>query len=269
MGFWSAVTAARVGRVTSGLIFGGGSVSSLVMVRRNGGAYVGVKDYGPSFWAGMRRGDLVIEVNGQRVADHPAALYGPMLWGKPGDTLEVVYARSVDRDAAAEQARAIERLNAYEGARAWAELWRAAEDTTRAIEAMRRAAALDTSSTQQAARDLGAMLNRFWRGHEALPVYAAVLERNPRDRMALYLFGETLMWMSADLDSAAACFRHYLETPPERGQPSLAWAHHNLGLVYSKQGKRVEAVTEFRRAVELEPFTSEFTSRLLEEERRR
>ena len=267
---WSSVSMARFGRIDLGVDFRSGSWLELAAIRREGGhRLTGVWPGRLLARAGLRDGDLVAEVNGRSVVEHPAAWYGPMLWGTPGDTLTIAWIRGGDPGAAEEQARALERLSAYEGARAWAEVWEARQDTVETERALRRAAALDTTSARVAAHELAALFDRQQRFLEAAEVYTTILTRNPNDMRALYQQGKVWLWAGRNLDQAAECFRRYLVTPPAPGNPSWAQAHWRLGLVYSRQGKRAEAIAELRRALDLDPGNHELARNLHAEERNR
>lgn len=58
---------------------------------------------------------------------------------------------------------------------------------------------------------------------------------------------------SIALTHAETYFRQYLSADPEGGQPSLAHAHWRLGLVLDKQGRKPEAVSELKSALQLDP----------------
>jgi tetratricopeptide (TPR) repeat protein len=57
----------------------------------------------------------------------------------------------------------------------------------------------------------------------------------------------------ADLARAEDYFRRYLTSDPEGGEPTLAHAHWRLGLVLEKEGRKPQAVSELRSALELNP----------------
>jgi len=57
----------------------------------------------------------------------------------------------------------------------------------------------------------------------------------------------------ADLARAEGYFRRYLTSDPEGGEPTLAHAHWRLGLVLEKEGRKPQAVSELKAALELNP----------------
>jgi tetratricopeptide (TPR) repeat protein len=52
---------------------------------------------------------------------------------------------------------------------------------------------------------------------------------------------------------AEGYFRRYLGAEPEGGEPTLAHAHWRLGLVLEKEGRKPEAISELKTAVQLKP----------------
>jgi tetratricopeptide (TPR) repeat protein len=57
----------------------------------------------------------------------------------------------------------------------------------------------------------------------------------------------------AALARAEAYFRKYLSADPEGGEPTLAHAHWRLGLVFEKEGRKPEAISELLAALQLNP----------------
>lgn len=58
------------------------------------------------------------------------------------------------------------------------------------------------------------------------------------------------------LARAEAYFRKYLSADPEGGEPTLAHAHWRLGLVLEKEGRKPEAISELKAAVQSNPSLS-------------
>lgn len=57
----------------------------------------------------------------------------------------------------------------------------------------------------------------------------------------------------AALTRAEGYFRKYLSADPEGGEPTLAQAHWRLGLVLEKEGRKPEAISELKAALQLNP----------------
>lgn len=57
----------------------------------------------------------------------------------------------------------------------------------------------------------------------------------------------------AALTRAEEYFRKYLSADPEGGEPTLAHAHWRLGLVLEKEGRKPEAISELKAALQLNP----------------
>ncbi len=75
---------------------------------------------------------------------------------------------------------------------------------------------------------------------------------DPYYRAGLAIFNDPRSGGSA-LARAEACFRKYLGSDPEGGEPTLADAHWRLGLVLEKQGRKAEAISELQAALRLDP----------------
>ena len=86
----------------------------------------------------------------------------------------------------------------------------------------------------------------------------AEAERNvPDDLSPYYQAGRALFNTGKDLPRAEHYFRKYLGQEPEGEAPTLAHAHWRLGLVFEKEGRKSEAVSEIQTALRLQPDLSE------------
>jgi tetratricopeptide (TPR) repeat protein len=86
----------------------------------------------------------------------------------------------------------------------------------------------------------------------------AQAQRNvPDDFSPYYRAGLTILngngSTPAALTRAEGYFRRYLSSDPEGGEPTLAHAHWRLGLVLEKEGRKPQAASELRSALELNP----------------
>lgn len=83
----------------------------------------------------------------------------------------------------------------------------------------------------------------------------------PHDATPYYQAAQTILERSApgspELGRAESYFRKYLSVEPEGNAPSLAHAHWRLGLVLQKAGRRPEAVSELKAALQLKPNLKE------------
>jgi tetratricopeptide (TPR) repeat protein len=86
----------------------------------------------------------------------------------------------------------------------------------------------------------------------------AEAEKNvPDDLSPYYQAGRALLYTGKDLPRAERYFRKYLGQEPEGEAPTLAHAHWRLGLVFEKEGRKPEAVSEIETAVRLQPDFAE------------
>jgi tetratricopeptide (TPR) repeat protein len=172
-------------------------------------------------------------------------------------------------EKAAEQAAALEGLDPLSGSYAWAAVWEKREDFSRADSCLGQAVAADTSSIHQARFNLGNFQLRHNHCEEAEATFKEILRLDPEDMQAVYQIGKVYLQAKTDLHEAERCFLRYLEVePPAYGAPWAA-AHWRLGMVYDAQGRRDEALSAFRRAVEMDPGNKLFRKTLEEFENRR
>jgi len=75
---------------------------------------------------------------------------------------------------------------------------------------------------------------------------------DPYYRAALAILNDDGSGGSA-LTRAEGYFRKYLSADPEGGEPTLAHAHWRLGLVLEKEGRKPEAISELKAALQLNP----------------
>ncbi len=173
-----------------------------------------------------------------------------------------------DKDRSMELAHSIEAKDSLYGAYAWAGIWEHDGDLDKAEGALKTAVRIDTSSAYYARYALGYFYERHERLEEALGVFRDIVKLKPDAMTAIFRIGKIYLLMGENLEEAEACFKRYLEIPPRQNAPSWASAHWRLGMVYDLQGKLELAVTELRKAVELEPSNKEFRQTLREVEKK-
>jgi tetratricopeptide (TPR) repeat protein len=174
-----------------------------------------------------------------------------------------------DEALAVKQAEALETLHPLTAAYGWARIWQHRKNPEKTEASLRRAVALDTSTTFEATRLLGLALTADEKYAPAESVYQSILARRPDDMDALYQVGRCLLLAKKDLPRAEQCFKRYLHVPPGENSVSWAGAHWRLGMVYDLQGKRAEAIEEVRKAVAMDPKRKEFKATLKELEGKR
>lgn len=79
-------------------------------------------------------------------------------------------------------------------------------------------------------------------------------EKNvPDDRAPSFYAGRTLADSGVDNSRGERYLRHYLEQQPELGGPKTSRAHWRLGQILEKQGRKNDALAEYRAATGMEP----------------
>ena len=156
-------------------------------------------------------------------------------------------------------------MDSFYGANAWAVFyWQGENDSDKAETYLRKAVALDTSSTYSATYQLGSFLQQRKKYHEATEVFEKLYNQHPDQTAALYQIGRTHLFAKDSLDKAERCFKQYLQVEPKKGAPDWAAAHWRLGMVYDLQGKTDLAVAELEEAVRLDPKNKEYQKTLKE-----
>ncbi len=87
----------------------------------------------------------------------------------------------------------------------------------------------------------------------AFAEFDAALTADPSYMPALYHVGRTAAQADSNLARGEASLKTYLGYTPKPGEPPLAYANYNLGLVYEKEGKKNEAKKSFETALKLNP----------------
>ncbi len=88
-----------------------------------------------------------------------------------------------------------------------------------------------------------------------------MLERVGRERpgemRVHFLIGRTARESGTRLEQGEQALRRYLQTKPRPGEPSLARARVELGVILLRRGDREAARREFKSALELDPDDAE------------
>lgn len=101
---------------------------------------------------------------------------------------------------------------------------------------------------------LGGLYQRFERWSDAFATYDRLLERNPHAIAAHLQIGRTAAISGQNLDRGEQSLKLYLANPPKNApRTSLAGAHHRLGQIYEKKGRRDDARSEYEEAVRINP----------------
>ena len=106
-------------------------------------------------------------------------------------------------------------------------------------------------------RDARFMLGLFYQEQKtydkAFEIFEAMVKTDPPERRAYYQIGKTGLLAGTHLDRAEECLKLYLANAPKEGEPSFAWAHFRLGMVYEKKGSKSLAKQEYEETLKLQP----------------
>jgi len=157
---------------------------------------------------------------------------------------------------AGEQAEEIRRRDALEGYRAAGRIAEHRKDLDLAL-AQYEAAGREFPEQIEPFYWIGALLVRKGDYARAFDVYEKVLESNPSEIKACYQIGRVASLSGQRLEHGKECLTLYLQYKPKPDEPSLAFAHYWLGLLYEKIGNRELARREYSAALDLEPSLPE------------
>ena len=91
------------------------------------------------------------------------------------------------------------------------------------------------------------------RWSELATLLSASEKAAPDDLAPYFGAASALLESGVELERAKTYLQKYLAQEPEGEEPDAAHAHHLLGLILEKQGRRAEAVSELEMAVQMNP----------------
>jgi tetratricopeptide (TPR) repeat protein len=101
---------------------------------------------------------------------------------------------------------------------------------------------------------LGQLYQRQEKWTEALAAFDRRLARAPHDTSALFQIGRNAALSGLALERGEQSLKRWLAAPPKATRTStMAGAHHRLGQIYEKQGRRDAARAEYEEAVRINP----------------
>ncbi len=154
--------------------------------------------------------------------------------------------------AGMEQIAAIKQRNPARGHLALGSHYYGKEDYDDAVKEFRAALSVDPKSTNAYFR-LALLYQATESWTEALAMLDKLLELEPDHLGGQYQIGRTAALSGQGLDRGIESLSAYLESKPGPDQPSLAWAHYRLGLVYAHKGDVARARQQYELAVKLDP----------------
>lgn len=157
------------------------------------------------------------------------------------------------REKALEQIREITRLNPMRGHLKAAEMYAKDKKPAEAERAL--------ISAEQAAPDsalasytLGAFYQNADRWTEAFAVYDRMLRRFPAEALVHFNIGRTSALSGQQLERGERELKQFIAAPPpDLAKATLAGAHHRLGIIDEKQGRKDAARAEYQAALAIEP----------------
>ncbi|MFQ6091578.1 MAG: tetratricopeptide repeat protein [bacterium] len=156
------------------------------------------------------------------------------------------------KEKAVEQAKEILEYDTLQGRRAFALIYENSKNYGEAEQRYVEATQLDSLNTEPYYW-LGFFYQRQERYDEAMQVFEQILEIDPEEMAALYQVGRTCIFAKKNLGKAEECFQKYLQVKPKPSDPDWASAHWRLGMVYDLKGERGLAISEWEKALELNP----------------
>ena len=103
---------------------------------------------------------------------------------------------------------------------------------------------------------------------KAFAAFEKCLEIDAEYMAALYQIGRSAVFSGDNIDRGIECLQTYLPLEPGEDDPSLAWAHYRLGMLYEKQREFKAAEMEYDAALQLDPDHKEAKKALKKVKRR-
>jgi len=157
-----------------------------------------------------------------------------------------------DKGKAREQAREIQRRNAYRGGFALASIASRDKDWATAAGAYTTLAKQFPDSAAPWT-SLAAMYGQQKRWSEAFATVDAFLAAQPSSMSAQYALGRTAAESGEQLDRGAQALERYLTHTPVANEPALASAHLRLGQIEEKRGRKDAARAQYTSALSADP----------------
>jgi tetratricopeptide (TPR) repeat protein len=156
-------------------------------------------------------------------------------------------------DKAHEQAREILKLNPMRGHLEEADLY-GREKKPAEVERELKAAEQAAPDSAVAMYTLGSFYQNSKRWADAFGVYDRMLKRFPGELLVHFQIGRAAALSGEQLERGERELKTVLSTAPaDFPRPTLAGAHHRLGMIYEKQGRKDAARAEYQVAVSINP----------------
>jgi tetratricopeptide (TPR) repeat protein len=157
-----------------------------------------------------------------------------------------------DKDKARLHAEEIKKRDAALGHQAFGMVYQAEEEYDKA-EQEYLAAIEEQPDSVEVRYFLGFFYQQTEQGEKAVETFSNIYERHPDELDALYQVGRTGAFLGVHLDEAAEALLLYLVSEPGSDNPSIAWAHYRLGMVYEHAALPDSAKIHYQAALESNP----------------
>ena len=160
------------------------------------------------------------------------------------------------KDKAKKEAEEIIKINPVRGHMAMAQIHEDEKDFSKAEQEYIKATEVNPEDTEPY-YSLGYFYQNREKYDKARETFFKVLKIDSVDMDAYYQLGRTAVYSGENLEEGITYFKKYLEHKPKPNNPTWAYAHWRLGMVYEKLGNKEQAISEYEKAIELDPDIQE------------
>ena len=157
-----------------------------------------------------------------------------------------------DKNKAKEQASEISKIDSLKGHLALAQIYESEKDFNNAEQEFIKVLEIDSNKIENYFY-FGYFYQRQKRYDEARELFLKILEIDPDEMAAYYQLGRTVIFSGKDLENGITYFEMYLQNEPKPNSPSWASAHWRMGMIYEQLGDEEQAVSEYKKSLELDP----------------
>lgn len=160
------------------------------------------------------------------------------------------------KDKAKKEAEEIIKINPERGYLVLAQVYESEEKYTEAEHAYIEATEVDPENIQPYF-NLGYFYQKREKFDKAGETFQKIFKIEPDNLGVYYQLGRNVIFSGKDLEKGITYFKKYLEKEPSGNNPSWSYAHWRLGILYEKLDSKDQAITEYKKALELDPENKE------------